>query len=185
MDMLNLLGLGVAFLLVPCLAYAGIDDDMIYTARFCDVERVKELLTEGANIKAKNKDGQTALMEAVSCENAELAKFLLEKGAEVNAKNNKGYTALIWAADGHMDAVKLLLEKNADINAKVDISGTTALIYAANFGHADIVKFLIEKGADVNAKMNHGETALSKAEQMGHTDVVAILKGAKKSWWKK
>jgi len=184
MDMLNLLGLGVAFLLVPCLAYSEVDDNLIRTAGFCDLTGVKELLSEGANVNAKNKDGQTALMEAVSCDNAEISKLLLEKGADINAKNNKGFTALIWAADGHMDAVKLLLEKNADINAKAD-SGRTALINAANYNHTDIVKLLIEKGADANATMNNGETALKVAQQMGHTETVDILKGAKKSWWKK
>jgi len=42
----------------------------------------------------------------------------------------------------------------------------------------DIVKLLLEKGADVNAKNHYGTTALKAASDIGHTDIVKMLKEA-------
>jgi len=58
---------------------------------------VKLLLERGANIRARNKDGDTALMLAASnggYENAATVKLLLNRGAEIGARNEHGQTAL-------------------------------------------------------------------------------------------
>jgi hypothetical protein len=54
------------------------------------------------------------------------------------------------------------LNKGIDLEAK-DISGKTALIFAACFGHAECLELLIKAGADLSAKDHEGKTALACA----------------------
>ncbi|KAI9674017.1 MAG: hypothetical protein M1829_003860 [Trizodia sp. TS-e1964] len=63
---------------------------------------------------------------------------------------------------------------------KVDVTGKTALIWAAWNGHEAVVQLLLEKGANVEAKDNDGWTALIRAAWEGHEAVVQLLleKGA-------
>ena len=49
---------------------------------------------------------------------------------------------------------------------------------ASESGNTKMVKELIDNGADVNAKDNRGKTALMRASQRGHTEVVSLLKNA-------
>jgi hypothetical protein len=51
----------------------------------------------------------------------------------------------------------------------------TALMLAAYGGHLKVVNYLLEKGADLSAKDDSGETALDKAKEKGHADIVTIL----------
>ncbi len=55
------------------------------------------LIKKGADVNAKNNDGETALMLASLNGNFEAANLLIEKGADVNAKSNKGKTALEYS----------------------------------------------------------------------------------------
>ena len=52
------------------------------------------LLNNRANQNFVNlKDGNTPLMEAVSCKNVELAKILVKYGANISSKDFEGFTA--------------------------------------------------------------------------------------------
>ena len=63
-----------------------------------DLEIVKYLLENGADINAKDNYGTTALMKASSNGQLEIVQFLIENGADINIKNNEGKTALDVAA---------------------------------------------------------------------------------------
>lgn len=118
-----------------------------------DVEQLKKLIDEGADINAVNKDGETALHLATRvAQSSSVVQMLLDAGADVNAKNNNGSTALMLAADySGNETVKVLLDAGADVNAK-DNDGYTALMCAArNYSDNETVKVLINAGADVNA----------------------------------
>jgi ankyrin repeat protein len=55
------------------------------------------LIEAGADLDAKNSDGNTALLRA-ACENRpELASVLIKVGAKLDVQNNDGYSALILA----------------------------------------------------------------------------------------
>ena len=97
------------FMLLPFSSYAGINDELIDAARKGDINRIKKLLDKGADVNAKDKDGETALMAAALRGHTEIVQFLLNKGADVNAKRNDGTTALMAAArEGHTETVRIL-----------------------------------------------------------------------------
>ncbi|MBI5205625.1 MAG: ankyrin repeat domain-containing protein [Nitrospirae bacterium] len=158
--------------------------DLIDAARRGDINAVKELLNEGADVNTKDRADRTALNYAASGGYAEMAKALIEKGANVNTKDSNGDTALMKAAfkgqfKGHREIVKTLIANGADVNAKAN-NGWTALTAAAEKGSTEVVRLLIEKGADVNAKGRDDRTALNFAASGGYTEIALLLEDAMK-----
>ena len=148
------------------------------------MELVKYLVENGADINAKNNDGETALMKSsANHENIEIVKHLVENGADVNDKDNNGETALMIASAEFKNSgvvkylnivVEYLVENGADVNAKNN-NGETALMRASGNNDMEMVKYLVEHGADVNAKDNNGKTALMRASEYGNIEIVKYL----------
>ena len=109
------------------------DIDFYRLCRNAPYEKIIEALDRGANPRAKNTNGTTALMTAAEHNgNARVLRALLEAGAEVNAKNHKGNTALMFAAMRNTpEAVRILYEAGADIDA-VNSEGKLAADYAVS-----------------------------------------------------
>lgn len=106
-----------------------------------DINAVKSLLKEGADVNAKDSDGRTALMDATFAGHADVVTALLEKGADPDAKDKDGWTALMEAASkGHTELVKILLAAGADASAE-SLDRWTALAVAAK-GHFQIAQLL-------------------------------------------
>jgi uncharacterized protein len=140
------------------------------------------LLDKGAEIDAKNRQGQTPLMAAAAANQVAVAKVLLDRGAHVNAEDAFQRSPLnhaVWLR-GHVEVARLLLERGADIKQRDD--PVVMLMHASQSGHVEIVKLLVEKGADVNAKDGNGNTAMSLARGPHIEEIEKILKahGAKK-----
>ena len=146
-----------------------------YEVDLKSLEEIKELLKKGADLEARNKYGDTALILAARDGHLEVVKYLAELGADVNAKVSYGGTALMKAAIGeHLDVVKYLAECGADLDVK-DEDGRTALMREANWGQLDVVKCLVECGADLDIQDKNGQTALMMAAIWGRLDVVKCL----------
>jgi ankyrin repeat protein len=108
-----------------------------------DATVVSLLLARGADVRARSKVGDTALMDAAVRGDAAAAKLLIERGAEVNAVDHKGYTPLILAAQFDGDAgelVRLLLAHGADVSAVAE--GETASSLAARRGETEVTRLL-------------------------------------------
>lgn len=85
------------------------------------LDEVKKLLDSGANVNAKNEDGETALHLAARWNIYELVKCLADHGADVNAKDCYGDSVLHIAARwGDLKVIQCLVEHGADVNAKND-----------------------------------------------------------------
>lgn len=165
--------------------YSGnLNSDLLIAAREGDESKARSLLKQGANVNARDKNGDTALMlAALTSEDLATVKTLLAGGAEVDAKDKEGDTALIYAASNHhkADILEALLDKGANINHQND-AGYTALIMAAvsDYRFANL-KALLTRGANLEARNKYGETALLKANDADNNiDMVKALldKGA-------
>jgi len=90
-------------------------------------------------------------------------------------------TALHYAAEkNHKRIVDFLISKGADVNTK-NASSVTPLICAAYYGSADSIEsLLLSRRIDLNAKDYDERTALHRAAERGHLDIVKLLfdKGA-------
>lgn len=90
---------------------------------------VLALVAGGADVKATDEDGRTALMSAAEAGSTDGVKALIESGSSVNAKDRHGRTALMWSVANkdvaQHDAVYYLLQAGADAAAKDD-EGQTA-----------------------------------------------------------
>lgn len=85
------------------------NNKLISAAEEGNVQRVKEFLSKGADVNAKDDQGYTALMWAAYNGHIDIIKELLLFGADVNEQDNKGYTAQMWANEqGYADIVQLL-----------------------------------------------------------------------------
>jgi len=93
-----------------------------------------EILKAGANVNARSKRGETALMASAATGIAD--EDLLHAGADVNAVNDVGMTALMLLVQrGKAVEIAILLKAGADARKK-DAAGRTAMDYlnAANCG---------------------------------------------------
>ena len=146
-----------------------------------DVEAVRRLLREGADVNAPQGDGMTALHWAAERDDAELADVLLYAGARVDAGTRIGhYTPLHLAARGAgATVVELLLDAGSDPNASTTNSGATPLHLAAATGDPDVVGALSEAGADVNGREGAwGQTPLIFAAANNRVAAIEVLLGA-------
>ena len=109
-----------------------------------DVQLMRTLAAAGADISARGKGNNTALMVAA--------------GAAQDATTRRSEEDLQSAAE----AVKLLVQLGADVNAKND-DGQTAMHAAAFNGADQIVGFLAARGAAVDLRDKNGETPWSMA----------------------
>jgi cytohesin len=158
-------------------------------AKNADLGAVKALITNTANVDAKDSAGRTPLHIAVIYDNADVAELLLAKGANVNAKNNDALTPLHAfamtptlgvAMVGKGTVADILISKGADINAR-GRNGNTPLHLAAYAGNNDVAKYLFANGADVNSKDDEGATPLLKALSGFAAGYLAIMGGGDKS----
>ncbi len=141
-----------------------------------DLETVKQLLSEGADVNAMDMHGRTSLVEASWNGRMEVAELLIKNGADVNASDSAGYTALMRASEeGHHSLVKILIKNGADVNARGKVRGTTSLMLAAENGHNKIIGSLLDNGASVNAIDQYEETALTRAYHANQTEAAELI----------
>ncbi|GMH36821.1 hypothetical protein BSKO_04694 [Bryopsis sp. KO-2023] len=153
-----------------------LNQDLLDAADSGDSEKVKELISKGADLSSTSKSKATPLHRAAHKGHVEIAEILIQEGANLESKNIVGYTPLMEAAYyDSVDVVEVLLESGADIEARTALSNITALSLAASGGHLDIFKVLFEAGADIDAQSKSGLTALFFAASGGHLDVVEVL----------
>jgi ankyrin repeat protein len=145
---------------------------------------VKALIDGGANIEAKNKDGQTPLHFAAFNRDSRIAKVLLNGEnklgvkAKIDAKDTKeGWSALAIClqtrnSDESLEFAETLLEYKANVNI-TDNDGCTPLMQAVTMGLSKEVKLLIQWEADTNIQ--------TTKDFRGHEEWTALHCGAEAS----
>lgn len=81
-----------------------------------DLEATKKCLSDKkCKVNARDKDGWTALMYAITNGNKKIVQMLIAAGAKVNQKNKKGLTPLDIAHDYMKDEIEKILKDNGAI----------------------------------------------------------------------
>ncbi len=148
---------------------------MLHTASIAgEDEIVKFLLSKGADVKALDGQGWTALHWAASGGHSAVVGELLDAGANINVKDQIGATPLHWAAIfDQREAAKVLIDRGADIKAR-DNQGKTPLHAAAEHDAQQVAPLLLAKGASLKAKDDDGAMPLHAVIQHARADLADL-----------
>lgn len=140
------------------------DRELVEAIKHNDPARVFALLSHGADVNARDGDGQTPLFWAgAAYTDPAIAKQLLDRGANVRERDMTGETPLHTAANvGDEARIALFLDRGAEIDAR-DAAGWTPLHCAAFRGRLDEVTLLVSRGANVGLRDVAGNTPLDLA----------------------
>jgi uncharacterized protein len=138
---------------------------------------LQALLAAGADWRAKDGSGRTALMVAASVNRADAVGALVAAGSELEVML-AGETPLGQASSrGHLDAMRALLAAGAKVRVvPKGAEGRQPLFCAAASGRAEAVNLLLAAGADTTKSA--GADALGAASDRGHGAIVRALLAA-------
>jgi ankyrin repeat protein len=142
-----------------------------------NLDKVKKLLYNGANLNVVSFDANSALHYASYGpeNNFEITKLLISYGADVNVRNSRNATPLFWAVwYGHVDNCRALINHGSDCNHQND-NGWTPLHCAALQGHENVCSLLLHHGSKCNAENKSGYTPLRFAAEHGHKNICHLL----------
>ena len=140
------------------------------------------LIAKGADVNRRNVAGNTAL--DLACDNVlgpwrEMISLLLKSGTRLDLCKDAGSWCVTQAAGyTNHEPLQLMLEHGADPNSR-DLTGNTALIYAAARADLPMVQLLLRSGARVDIRDRDGLAALDIAVRNGHganSELVSLLR---------
>lgn len=141
-------------------------------------EAVMTLLANGADPRATDADGNTALHHAARSSDPGVAALLRDAAAGLDVLNRDGITPLgIACASGNWRLARFLLERGA----RAELEGATPALLPAAGGEEDDsagVQLLLKHKARIDARDPQGRTALHEAAFAGHAGIVTALLGA-------
>ncbi|MEQ8329832.1 MAG: ankyrin repeat domain-containing protein [Longimicrobiales bacterium] len=175
----KILGLFLSLFLVAA-TWGGPDAPVADAAERGDLDAVRALVRDGADVNAAQGDGMTALHWAALNGNADMIEVLGYAGAHPEVTTRLGgYTPLHLASHrGNDAAVDALVAAGADVRA-VTSTGVTPLHLAAESGNPDLVQRLIDAGADVDVRdTSMQRTPLMFATAKGELDAMRVLVAA-------
>ena len=134
---------------------------------------IKFLVETGADVNARNKDGDSVLFLAVRKNKKDVGDLLLSKNADIFASNTENNSPLRIALTQGGEVQDWLITSQT-LNAS-DGSGNSPLHYACEWKLDEAVSALIQKGANVNAVNANGESALFAAVKADSPSTINIL----------
>ncbi|TXI48196.1 MAG: hypothetical protein E6Q50_11475 [Lysobacter sp.] len=141
-------------------------------------DAVMTLLTNGADPRLGDHDGNTPLHHAARSSDPGVAALLRDAGAEIDVLNREGASPLAVACTaGNWRLARFLLERGA----KPEPVGGVPTLHAAAGGDEDDpagVQLLLKHKAKADARDPRGRSALHEAAYAGHVEIVGILLGA-------
>ncbi|XP_033028359.1 ankyrin repeat and protein kinase domain-containing protein 1 isoform X2 [Lacerta agilis] len=140
-----------------------------------NLEKVKFLLKQGADVNERIACGYTPLILAVQKRSLETIVLLIQNGADVNMADEDNWSPLHFVAQNGDDRIaRLLLDHKANVDTR-ELDGWTPLHLASQNNFENVVRVLLSRQADPNAQENEGRTALHMAACYGHIKLVKML----------
>ena len=146
-----------------------------------NLDIVRMLLAAEVDVKARDRDQQTAVHYAVENGYVDIVKVLLDHVPTTNIVDATTYepdmTSLLFTAcrEGHLEIARLLLARGANAHATSQY-GTTTLMTACGRNNLDIARLLLlTAGVDLDAREYRGRTALHCAAEDGRIEVFRLL----------
>jgi uncharacterized protein len=161
----------------------ALDQALIDAAWANDVNLARQLISQGADVNAKDSTVQSAYLIATSEGYDELLELTMASGADLASLDSYRGTGLIRAAErGHSDIVGRLLRAGIDVN-HVNRLEWTALDEAIVYGdggpnYVNTVRALVAGGADLERVAGDGRTPLQHARDGGQDVIVKTLQSA-------
>lgn len=147
-----------------------LDIDIIEAVKAAKVDKVKRLLSQGANPNAEDEKGNNALRCAIlntPRPGRQMAFAEIMEEEETGVYNPTD-------PDGYKKCLQVLLEEGADPDLPHPVSKRTALMEATK-SCDDCAKILLEHGADPDLQDEAGKTALMEAAQLGGGKTAKML----------
>ncbi|KAF1655907.1 Protein phosphatase 1 regulatory subunit 12B, partial [Eudyptes chrysocome] len=167
-----------------------------------NLDMVKFLVENGANVNQQDNEGWTPLHAVASCGYLNIAEYLISHGANVAAVNSEGEVPSDIAEEAAMK--DLLLEQVKKQGVDLDLArkeeeqqmlqdarqwlnsgriedikqprtGATALHVAAAKGYSEVMRLLIQAGFNLNVQDNDGWTPLHAAAHWGVKEACSVL----------
>ncbi|MFP4498360.1 MAG: ankyrin repeat domain-containing protein [Vulcanimicrobiota bacterium] len=147
-----------------------------YASSRSNKEVIDFLLSKGARLGEKDREGNYPIQYAVKSGNMQNVNYMLEEGSNPNVKDNNSITPLhISIKTVQPRIASLLIDNGANIDAR-DNQGNTPLHYAVKLKNPELVRFLIKRGANPNIENLKGRTSFDMAEEQNLTEILNILK---------
>jgi Ankyrin repeats (3 copies)/Domain of unknown function (DUF6438) len=150
---------------------------LMWACESADVAAVRELISSGADIRAKNRQGRTVLMYAAARQSAEIVDALLHSDTRVNEQDSSGKTALHFAASLASPIWNIF-------NPVADYPEPPTASFWPNLApppkpKPEVVALLFAAGADSNAADSSGATPMMYAAEVGTAEVLGGLLAAR------
>lgn len=133
--------------------------------RLNNLDMVKYLLLQHADVKKKDANGNTILLAALK-EGVQLPIIdaLIKAGADINAQDKQGNNALLVALKNGQSSsvIRTLLDAGADVNSK-DKQGTSAFLLAVKQQDVELMNLFLEYNADLKNLAPNGDSLLDYA----------------------
>lgn len=152
----------------PSASEAAAYDGLLAAAAKGDVAAIARLVSQGAQVDARDGNGRTPLIVAAFSRQRDAMRALAAAGGNVNALDGDRYDMVTIAAVA--DDVPTLETALAIGNRATNVTSRydgTALIAAAHLGHVEVVRVLIRAGAPLDHVNNLGWTALIESIVLG------------------
>lgn len=118
----------------------------------------------GADLEARDSDGDTALTYAAMQSNTEIVRLLLDAGANMENRGMLDMTPLMRALDsGEMEAARLLAERGANCQVESE-RGDTVLTLAAESDDVETLQMVLERGVRGLGNALHAACAVGARE---------------------
>ena len=164
-----------------------LNKQLLAATRPDDINKIKELLDDGADVNVKTKNGLTLLSDWGSRGFSDVFKMLIDKGANINGINDDGSSVFMKLVEhNQLSIASILLDKGVDIDFKdkqnrtaleriiSDKSDLSVIIGTRSKTIQPIIHYLISKGADIKTKDSQGRNILMRIVSAGRDMVEAL-----------